>query len=373
MDELTTWNDDDEPKGIAKVITKKRKENQEPPKDIFHSLVFEMWEGGVRDLEEIRMETGYTTAYIRALLNSRGYEVSTVKARTDDEIDKICADYLNPAMKVRHVLRNWSISLNTLYDILERKQIPLRKRETSKKAQNTDLAVMMYQGGSALKEIFNESGIAAPDLYVELDNRDIPLRSQGNNNDEVVERAIDMYVNSTATVTQITLQTGVPVARLYKELDKRGIQKRSATTVTENIDKAVDLYQSNTEVAAIQRATSVSTAVLYRELGKRNIPLRHAKAQGGAEPALNLYDKGAKASEIKRITGVGVPELCHLIKKRGGKLRTGLAPIVTPKHLDFAVDEYLHNVDEDTIEIDTFVTRVQLYATLRKREIVIRP
>jgi transposase-like protein len=367
MDDLATWeNDEQEDKSM--VLRRK-----EPASDVFHQVVFDMWEGGVRDLNEIRLETGYTTTYIRTLLNTRGYEVSTAKVRSDSEIDKICADYLNPELKVRHVLKKWALSLNTLYNILDERGVPLRSVESPRRSQGVEQAIQMYADGAPVKDISATTGLAPTALYIELQARGIPLRSTMNINDEIVQRAVDMYKSSSMTVPEIQAETGIPLSRLYKEVGARKLSRRELSDTPTRLAKAVDMYLEGHTVDQIHDVTKIGTSALYRELTTRNVPLRREIAQGDMDKALDMYDKGARAAEIRRVAGCTVAEIIHALKKRGGKLRTGLTTIVTPKNLDYAVDEYQHNVDVETIEIDTLVTRTLLYSTLKKRGIEIRP
>ncbi len=358
---LSTWEDpeEDKPQSVLARV--------EPKRTVYHQIVYEMWEGGVRDLEEIRMETGYSVSYIRQLLREHGFIVETGNARPQKEIDEICHDY-QTMPRLRMVLRKHNISNNTLYNILDSQGIPLKRNPIL--AQDAKQgAVELYEGNAPLKEIFNETGVSASVLYNELDAQGIPPHKQGNPR---LQEAIDMYVDGVKLV-EIQVQTGVSLALLYRQLAAKKIPSRRGAGMEPKFEKAVDMYVSGSTTEEIYAQTGLSTATLYRELARRNIGLRRGKAQGNAEHALELYDQGKSAKDITRITNLTVAEIQHQLRKRGGNLRTGLPVIVDRAHIELAVEGYISNVPVETIEIDTLVPRTVLYAELRKRKVALRP
>jgi len=360
-DLMTTWEDDDN----TIVPTP-----APATRDVYHQIVYQMWEGGVRDMKEIVAETGYTAKHIRTLLAERGYELVKEPTHTQAELSAICSDYL--AMRtVRDVLKKWNISNNTLYNILDAQGVPLKRRARG----NMDEAVDMYTAGEPLKDIHNGTGVAAPNLYQELSARGIQTRSVEKDvgNMPAVEEALRMYSTS-ATLMDIYIKTGVPLNRIYRELALRGIPRRRSPDTEKKVDRAIDLYTKGERVVDIQQAVGVSATVIYKGLAVRGIDMRQGRAQGDADEALKLYDEGATAKEIMKVARVSHIELLSLIRKRGGRLRTGLViDKVSRRHVDMAVEAYKQNVDIETIEIDTLVKRPELYAELKRQKIGIRP
>lgn len=352
-----SWNDED-------------KEPKKSVKDVFQEQVFEMWEAGIRDLNEIRQETGYTTRYIRQLLRDRGYTVQTTIPRTVEEMNQIVLDYRK--MQVRAVLKKWKISNNTLYAILEDRGEPVKRKDNKIRNQHLEIAVQMYMQRFPLKQITAETGIHAPSLYEELQTRGIETRYHSPISNLPLEKAIEMY-NMNSTVVDILVETGVTTTALYKALAERNISKRRGSDFDIRLDKAVNMYLDKRPTSHIYSETKISAPVLYRALRERGLQIRQGKAQGDLPLALEMYDKGKPFREIQVTTKVMLGELLSALRKRGGNLRTGLSRQVTPGHLRLAVDMYRANKTVDDIELDTFVSRTMLYAELKKKQIAIRP
>ena len=354
-----TWDQDDEPKELPS-----------PKKDLFREQVYEMWEAGIRDLQEIRQETGYTTRYIRELLRKRGYDATTTIPRSVEDMNGIVLDYRT--MPVRAVLKKWKISNNTLYSILDERGEPIKRKNNRVRTQHMDHAVNMYMERRPLKEITAETGIHAAQLYEELETRDIGLRTHDKMKSLPVERAIEMY-NSGSTIIDIQIETGITLAQLYKVLSERQIPKRRGSDFDVRLERAVQMYLDSKPNTAIYAETKIGAPVLYRALQQRGLNLRKGKAQGDLQAALELYDKGSSFNEIHRVARVTLAEVLHALRKRGGNLRTGLGMGVTPAHLKLAVQMYQANKNVDDVEIDTFVSRTMLYTELKKKGITIRP
>jgi transposase-like protein len=364
MNQDITWDDEE------KVLPPKKQRINEA-----HELVFRMWEAGVRDLVEIQTETGYTTAYIRLLLGRRGYAVTTVNTHSAGDIEGVCSDYV-AGMKIRHLLKKWKLSNNTLYSILEEKGIPVR-RENEKVLEGRkkflDRAVEMYQEEYPIKEIQAETGITGSTLYQELALRSLDTRSRVTFTNKALDEAVELYQNK-RPIIDIELQTGVTPARLYQELNIRGVEKHRGKGIAERIAKAVDMYQLGKTGDEIYKTTRVSTAMLYRVLKRQGIAMR--RKRGGAssvEKALELYDKGVPGVDILKEAKISVREMVKALYTRSQNLRSGLPPRVTKRSLDLAVKMYQEGVAFENIEIDTFVNRVQLLAELKNRNLEVRP
>jgi DNA-binding phage protein len=352
----TSWEDDDE--------------QQPKAKDIFHEQVFDMWEAGIRDLNEIRQETGYTTRYIRQLLRERGYTVNNTIPRTVDEMNQIVLDYR--MMSVRAVLKKWKISNNTLYAVLEERGEPIKRNNNKVRNQHIERAVQMYLERAPIKEITVETGIHAPTLYEALQERGIATRYHDAMPNLSLDKAIEMY-NMGATVIDIMVETGINTTSLYKALSERSISKRRGSDFDVRLNRAVELYLEKKPATHIYAETKIGAPVLYRALRERNIQVRQGKAQGDLQLAVQMYDQGKSFREIHGTAKVTLGELLSALRKRGGNLRTGLSVAVTPSHLRLAVDMYRANKSVDDIELDTFVGRTMLYAELKKKQIAIRP
>lgn len=354
MDTALTWNDDGEKK--------------EKKTGIAHDTVFQMWEAGIRDIEEIALETAYSTTYVRQLLRGRGYDTSGATTRSPEEVGGIIADY-EGGMKISKIIRKWNISNNSLYKLLEDNDIPIRKG----KNKFLDKAVEMYVADATVREIFNETGVSPSVLYQALEERDIPMRNREKPNKAVFERAVALYKGH-ERIVDIQIETGVTVNALYQELAEQGVPTRQSTKA-ERLNEAIFLYERGATAEVILATTKVGSQQLYRELKHRKVPLRRKGVAQGVDigVALELYDKGESFLAIQRKSSVTLVEMLGILKERGLALRTGLPPRVVQRSMQVAIQEYEDGRPEDDIAIDTLITLPQLLAELRRTGKAIRP
>lgn len=362
-----TWNDENSTGQGTNAERQSRSTNNQ-------NIVYQMWEGGIRDLNEIEAESGYTIPYIRILLKNRGFSVGSANARPESEINDICEAYVAEE-PVSSILVRFKIANNTFYKILRERGVPIRNTAEGRAPRKAfmDTAVDMYTQGIGVKDIYIETGISTSALYQELAVRNIPLRRKTGIPDPTIDNAVEMYVGK-QHLADINASTGVNPSRLYQELAIRGIPLRVKPDHTERLERAIELYQSGATGQAITRETSIGSAVLYQALEARGIGKRNKQHRIlDAEKVLGMYDEGVSAPAIMKSCGVSVGDIISLLQKRGGSLRTGLSMHVSNANYNVAVEAYQQNVDYDTIEIDTFVNRVQLLSVLKRRKIEIRP
>lgn len=371
----STWEDDEQRRGTGRYRDPEKLRIQE----MNQGLVYSMWEGGIRDLNEIERETGYSQSYIRILLSRRGYSLSAANVRSQEEVHAICNDY-TAGIAIKELLRRHGISNNTLYAILDAEAVPLRRSDPQSKGARQrfmDNAVQLYEEGIHVKDITVDTGVGAPALYQELANRQIPLRSYGYGNEPnpAMKQAIEMY-KSGAKIADIELDTGIHSPSLYQELALLGIEGRRTNDTTSRINKAIEMYQQGVPGKDIYATTKVSSAMLYRAMRARGISKRNKKVTSvnvDVDKALELYDKGAPAQDIFRISGIGLQEFMSVLKQRGGSLRTGLGFQLSKKHLDLAIEGYQQGIDFETIEMDTLIGRVALLSALKQKRIPLKP
>jgi transposase-like protein len=370
MDNQTTWNDDE-----SQPVKQRKDPARKARAQHSHDLVFQMWEGGIRDFQEIASETGYTSTYVRMLLRERGYEVGSTVSHSKQVLDEACQAYKD-GMKVRRVLKQWEISNNTLYAALEERSIPVRRTDITAKqgrAKFLDRAIEMYQQEFPLKEIHAETGIAASKLYDELALRNINTRSRVTVGNKALDEAVSMY-QSKRTVADIEQITGVGSGRLYLELDVRGVEKHRGKGVHERISKAVEMFRAERSLSDIYKETRVGSSMLYRALKKAGVEQRRPKVKSSKHDlALKLYDRGVKGADILRQTQLSVSEMVTLLVKRGLNLRNGLPPKPTKRGLDLAIEMYGRGEPLESVEIETLIPRVNLLAELKNRKMEVRP
>lgn len=92
-------------------------------------------------------------------------------------VNQVVQDYVR-GVSVAKIIRVTSLSQNTIYKILDEKEVPLRRSEDFRKVvdKRLDQAVQMYKDGSKLIKIEVETGVQSTQLYKELYKQGVPLR-----------------------------------------------------------------------------------------------------------------------------------------------------------------------------------------------------
>jgi transposase-like protein len=135
--------------------------------------VLRMWDGGM-SVKNIAVELEVTEPTVRTVLKQHTRPTKRDYRRPDEaEIVKAYQD----GEQVALILSRHNLSYPMLYTILNRNDIPLRKKtEEPGRKHMLETAVQMYQNGAMLWDIQRETGVAQPTLHNELHRLDIPLR-----------------------------------------------------------------------------------------------------------------------------------------------------------------------------------------------------
>jgi len=281
--------------------------------------VLEMYDAGIRDMQEFTTNTDLSETAVRKILRAYG--------RTPDinNADAICKDYQSD-MPVKDVLGKWHLNPATLYTLLDKKGVPIRAvaveaqgvTETRKQT-----AVAMYNAGAKVSSIYVETGISPSGLYAELEKLGMPNRSTNNVRLTQLNKAVKMYIQM-ETLSVVYVATGVTSTVLYKALAIRGIAKRGYNVDVERLDKAVEMYCAGIITNEIALKTGVSPTTLYHELRIRGVALRGRNTSYPVEQvdmAVDMYRKGHTLGLIYDKTRIPSKALYQILVARGFELR----------------------------------------------------
>jgi len=107
---------------------------------------------------------------------------SIVDELNPEQVKEILVAYEDQQTPVSAILKDWGLTYQQLYAILDRADVPPRRGRDDIVAANKkrmDVAVQMYELGHPLKVIKADTGIHAPRLYDELAVRGVPKRQRG--------------------------------------------------------------------------------------------------------------------------------------------------------------------------------------------------
>jgi transposase-like protein len=125
-------------------------------------------------VDSIAEELEVSISTVRNVLKRHGLTKDDIKPT--QAVSQAAADYTN-GISIPEILKKHNLTYSKLYGLLNRMDIPLRKSENNNAhALALQKAIEMYQAGSPLWKIVEETNIAQPSLHAELHKQNIPLR-----------------------------------------------------------------------------------------------------------------------------------------------------------------------------------------------------
>lgn len=285
--------------------------------------VLEMWDAGVRDMDEFTTNTDLTSAAVKRILKSYG-RISK-SGHSAEDIQGICNDYQSD-MPVKEVLAKWGLKTSALYSILTSNNIPIRaysKEAQGVKETQSRTAVSMYKAGAKVTTIYQETGISPNKLYDLLRTEGVALRSEDTTKKVLLEKAVKLYSEG-QSLGVIEAATQVNPTALYKALRAKGATMKGHGVAASKIEEAVALYRKGTITSEIVNNTGVSITALYKALRAKGVGLRRVV---GAYPievldeAVEMYQKGHTLGLIFDRTRVPSKTLYKELTARGLELR----------------------------------------------------
>jgi len=145
--------------------------------------ILRMYEAG-QSVKAIATELDRAPSTIYALLQDAGVVLKKdrpgISSFLDSTlVDQVVKDYVD-GVPVTRIMKTSELTQNTIYLILQEREIPRRRSPERRKAHNESLdeAVEMYQNGEKLIAIHIRTGIHANQLYTEIYKRNMPLRRE---------------------------------------------------------------------------------------------------------------------------------------------------------------------------------------------------
>lgn len=140
-----------------------------------------MYEAG-QSVKQIAEELDRVPSTVYAWLQDAGVVLKKDRPNISSLLDEalvnqVVQDYVR-GVSVAKIIRTSGLSQNTIYKILDEKEVPLRHAEDFRKVvdKRLELAVQMYKEGAKLVKIEVETGVQSTQLYKALYKEGIPLR-----------------------------------------------------------------------------------------------------------------------------------------------------------------------------------------------------
>ena len=139
--------------------------------------VLRMFDSGAT-VNMIANELEMSETSVRHLLTENGRTLARRRGSKDEDV--IVEKYLE-GRSIPEILTEEGISYPTLYAILKRKNIPLRKTERREGSDAATIqALELYKAGVPLWQITRDTGVQQPALHTAVHNAGIPLRRPRN-------------------------------------------------------------------------------------------------------------------------------------------------------------------------------------------------
>jgi len=285
-----------------------------------HKEIIEMYEQGLRDIDEFIANIPMSESSIKRVLKESGYKLPH-KERDLEQVQGVCKDYAEN-VPIKEMLAKWKISIGTLYTILYDNEIPIRK-EAQGNALRKQAAIQMYSANVPTQKILEETGVSSATLYSEIRQQNIEPRTHKDS--PSINAAINMYVEG-IPLNDIYAETGIHATKLYFELSRRKIQKRGKTPNQDSrVEEAIKQYSNGTSIEQIYQTTKVSPGLLYRALKLRGLNKRghtdEVTTSESLDIAVKMYVEGETLGNIWEVTRIRSKSLYAELRQRGLELR----------------------------------------------------
>lgn len=137
-----------------------------------------MYEQGI-PVSDISKELEMSVGAVRKALTAHGRKKTRLDTHSNEV--EICRSYTD-GLEVSQILATYQLTYQMLYTVLARNSVPIRKIANAQgRSRQLEVAIEMYQGGSPLWQIKQDTGVAQPVLHAELHRLGIPLRRPRKN------------------------------------------------------------------------------------------------------------------------------------------------------------------------------------------------
>lgn len=127
-------------------------------------------------VKDIANEVEVSESTVRSVLKLHNIELKDAPPKLNEREQNVIEAYKGDT-PVPQILQQFEFTYTKLYTLLERTKTPLRKSHALKARETMiEQAVKMYEEGTPLWKITQETGVAQPKLHAELHLRNIPLR-----------------------------------------------------------------------------------------------------------------------------------------------------------------------------------------------------
>jgi len=134
--------------------------------------------GGGMTVSQIAAEVGMSSTRVYQVLVKLGLTPNRPTSRITPEMEQTIIERYIEGVPVPKIASEAQIDYAQIYKILRANEIPTRRGPEGKSImqERLDMAIEMYQKGTTIADIVNETGIYQPRLHLELRRRNVPLR-----------------------------------------------------------------------------------------------------------------------------------------------------------------------------------------------------